>query len=174
MAFDLSSIFGSPNMGNVLAGQGIGSAGLVGQESPGSGGFLAGLGDIISQNPEKFAIMADMFGKGLAPDNPMAGIGTAMGQSSLANKALAEDKDRQSEIIKAIMGITAPGKPGATSVTVKAGKEGKGKIMTTTSDVLDDEDLGGPVTEATPGAVQTQQAPAGQMINIKDLISSPF
>jgi hypothetical protein len=51
----------------------------------------------LQQNPEKFSVIADSIGRGLAPNNPMAGIGTFMAQSSLANKATkAQQVERQS------------------------------------------------------------------------------
>lgn len=56
------------------------------------GSMLSGAGNFINQKPEQFAIMADALGQGFDPNNAFAGIGTAMGKSSLANKARNEQQ----------------------------------------------------------------------------------
>ena len=65
----------------------------------GLGNMMSGAGGYIQQNPEQFAIMADMLGQNLAPDNAFAGIGGMMGRSSLANKA----KQEQQQMLSALL-----------------------------------------------------------------------
>lgn len=82
------------------------------------GGFNAafkGIGDWLSDNPEQFAITADMIGKGFDKNNAFAGIGTALGQSSIADKASKEQQVKQEQfqqaLIKALGGGAATVKP---------------------------------------------------------------
>lgn len=58
----------------------------------GIGNALSGFNTYLEQKPEQFAIMADALGRGFDPNNAFAGIGTAMGKSSLANKARNEQQ----------------------------------------------------------------------------------
>jgi hypothetical protein len=60
------------------------------------------IGNYIQNNPERFAIMADMIGKGFAPNNPFAGVGTAFGQSSLTNKAAQTQRADQQQMLAAL------------------------------------------------------------------------
>jgi hypothetical protein len=94
----------------------------------GSGGMFDGFTNFINQKPEQFAILLDSMGKGLAPKNPMAGIGTMMGQSSLANQAYQKqqaDKDTYMKaLIKAAGGMTPAGETGVTSMTHGINKDG--------------------------------------------------
>lgn len=57
----------------------------------------------IWDNPEMMMIVADMVGSKIAPNNPFAGVGGMLGQSSLANKKVNESNtDMQSFILKAL------------------------------------------------------------------------
>ena len=56
----------------------------------------------MSQKPEQFAIMADMLGRNLAPNNAFAGIGTHMAQSSLTNKAAQQQQVERQQMLQAL------------------------------------------------------------------------
>ncbi len=90
---------------------------------------------------EQFAIVADMIGSRLAPDNPFAGVGTFLGQSSLAEKKADDLRKRQEEYQQQVLdiqrnqgsgnqfsnligGLTAKGQPGATSASFTQGENG--------------------------------------------------
>ena len=168
MAFNFGNLFGggTPDYASNFSGQNMNT------------GILSGLGDFISEKPEQFAIMADTMGKNADPNNIFANVGTMMGKSSLANKALEDEKTQQSNLVKAIMGITTKGTPGKNSVTIKGGQPGQPKIMTTTEEV-EDSDLGGPITEAQPltrsmGAPSQDSYASAKTTDLGGLISSPF
>ena len=139
-------------------------------------GFLGGLGDFISNKPEQFAIMADLLGQGFDPNNAFAGIGTAMGKSSLANKALGEEKkERQdwlsmvADIVSGKQPLSATGIEGPSALSMKPGKEGG--TETTLS-------ISNPISEGTP-AVHAASSGQPALVPVKKqdlggLISSPF
>jgi len=122
--------FNALDIGNALAG--FNQMDL--QNAPQGGGWFQKLGSMYKNNPEMFQIMGDMLGRGFAPDNPFAGIGTAMGQSSLANKALQEQRQGQLDTRNMLAslfsgGLTPQGVAGPTSMTLKPGKpDGEGNI----------------------------------------------
>ena len=58
----------------------------------------AKIGNFVTQKPEQFAIFADMLGKNLDPNNAFAGIGTAWGQSSLADKAAEQQQSERKQM----------------------------------------------------------------------------
>ena len=72
----------------------------------GIGNALAGAGDWMSKNPEQFAIIADTIGKNLDPNNAFAGVGTMMGQSSLAAQAMKKQKEERALLLKTLLGGT--------------------------------------------------------------------
>ena len=77
--------------------------------------------------PEKFAIMLDMLGQGFDPKNPFAGIGTAMGKSSLASKAEVSEQARSEDMFqKLLKSMTAKDQPGPTSMTAALSPDGSG------------------------------------------------
>ena len=84
--------------------------------------------DWMNKNPEQFAIIADKIGQGLSKDNPLAGIGTMMGQSSLANKASEQQRnDRNSfmdKIVSSLGGLTPQGMTGVNNVKTTLDKDG--------------------------------------------------
>lgn len=81
-------------------------------------------------SPELTAILLDSIGKNLAPNNAFAGVGTLMGQSSLAAKAAAGQQDERKQIstmlARALGGqsLTPAAQPGPTSITFKANPDG--------------------------------------------------
>jgi len=129
--------------------------------------MFSGLGDFIMQKPEQFSIMADMVGSRLAPNNAFAGVGGMMGKSSLANKALADEKKEKqdfrtmlADLMSGKVPMTPAGTPGVTSATIKPNKEGGSN------------ELNFSVTEPTDEGKQKQLA--GQTLSMGDLMSSPF
>jgi len=100
--------------------------------NPASGGMfsniLQGLSSGISNNPEQFAIIADAIGRNVAPKNPFAGIGTLMGQSSLADKARTEQQGGQKSFLEGLIsnlgGMTPEGMKGVSGYKVVPGKDG--------------------------------------------------
>ena len=132
-----------------------------------TGGSTGKLGDWISANPEMFAMGADAIGKNLAPNNAFQGIGTAWGQSSLANKARAEEVKEQQEwkslfskILTGEVKTTPAGTPGVTGFSTKPGKDGGLNEITLKVD------------EPTSALAEK---PANQNVNMSELMSlSPF
>ena len=86
----------------------------------------------IMENPEALAIGLDMMGQSIGgPTTPFGGVGTFMGQSSLAGKALKEQRQEQidfrklvTDILSGNVPITATGESGISGATIKPGKEG--------------------------------------------------
>ena len=90
-------------------------------------GALSGAGQSMKAHPERTAIALDMLGRGFAPDNPFAGIGTALGKSSLAAKAETAGQKESAGMFQQLLSALTPGdKPGPTSFTATLGKDGKG------------------------------------------------
>lgn len=85
-----------------------------GQAMSGMGQTLKGwgtaAGNFIKNNPEQFAIMADMMGSKMAPGNMFAGVGQHFGASSLANKERAAQEKMRQEIL-AKLGASQAGLP---------------------------------------------------------------
>ncbi len=131
-----------------------------------AGGFMGGVGNAMSKNPEMFAIMLDMLGQGFDKDNPFAGFGTTMGKSSLANKALAEEKTEQQDWRKLIAGmvsgevpVTAPGEAGLSKATINPNKDCKSSEINLS------------LTEPTD---KTKAEAKPSSLNLGDLMRSPF
>lgn len=79
----------------------------------------------MKAHPDRTSIALDTLGSNIAPDNPFAGIGTAMGKSSLAAKAETEgQKDSQNMFQQLLKAMTPGDKPGPTSLTTSLGKDG--------------------------------------------------
>jgi len=88
---------------------------------------LGGAGKAIEAQPEKYSIALDMLGRGFDPKNPFAGIGTAMGKSSLASKAETAGQQRSMEMFNRMLeAFTAKDKPGPTSMLTSLSPDGRG------------------------------------------------
>ncbi len=68
------------------------------------GRFFLRTQDMFNNNPEKFAIAADMLGQNLWAGNPFAGIGQHLGQSSLANKGVQAQNQERQQMLDALHG----------------------------------------------------------------------
>ncbi len=144
---------------NIVSGDSAGDSG---------GGILDLLGGFINKNPEQFAVMADMIGKNFDPDNAFANVGTSMGQSSLANKALQEEKtDKQDwrkligDMISGKEPVTPAGTPGLSGATIKPSNEdGMNEVNLSLTEPIDEEQK--PKTGKTNN------------INLGELMRSPF
>ena len=91
------------------------------------GGAASSTGAYTRANPDKTAIALDMLGKGFDPENPFAGVGTALGKSSLAAKAETAGAARSKDMFQQLLAALTPGdKPGPTSFTAALDKEGRG------------------------------------------------
>lgn len=84
--------------------------GNAGSEGPQKPGLFSGIGDALSgiktsieENPDRFAIIADTIGSSIAPDNPLAGVGTSIGQSNIAAKAATEQRGERQDLFKALL-----------------------------------------------------------------------
>lgn len=84
----------------------------------------------LMERPEMLAIGLDKLGQSLDPNAFGAGVGTFMGQSSLASKARQEGKAEQqdwrsliAQMMTGKMPVTAAGQPGISGATIKPGKE---------------------------------------------------
>lgn len=142
------------------------------------GQMLSGAGskftDFIANNPEQFAIMADAVGQNMAPGNAFAGVGSAMGKSSLANKAMQHQQQQQQDWRQLISGMlsgqvptTAAGTPGLTSATIKPSKEGGSNELSLS--ITEPTDMGN-------AGQQSFQSPAitPKNYSMGDLMSYPF
>lgn len=79
----------------------------------------------MSMTPEMWGIVLDMVGRNLAPNNAFAGVGTMLGQGSLAQKKATQLKqDDQSFWNQIISALSGKGQPGPTSLNVTAGQNG--------------------------------------------------
>jgi len=139
---------------------------------------MAGFLDFLQQKPEQFAIIADMLGKGFAPDNPFAGIGTAVGQSSLAAQAKQQQQAQLAQLLgggqpqapvgqaqpQNLLGgldlgtLTDATQPGPTSLTIKAQPDGS-QVSTTTGTVTAPAAVGAPVAGQPQGVNLTDLLP---------------
>lgn len=66
--------------------------------------LFSNAGNWINENPEKFAIAADMIGQRFDPNNPFAGIGTLFAQGSLMQKGYKEQQNQQQDFLSRIFG----------------------------------------------------------------------
>jgi hypothetical protein len=84
-------------------------------------------------NVAKMAIIMDMVGSGLAPQNPFAGIGQKLGQSRLAESAANKStKFREEAMAQYLRGnLSRPGDDGITDFKIQMDKDGKLKYMAT-------------------------------------------
>ena len=90
-------------------------------------GALSGAGREMTARPEKTAIALDMLGRGFDPKNPFAGIGTALGKSSLAGKAEAAGQEKSMAMFNRMLeALTAKDKQGPTSMLASLSPDGKG------------------------------------------------
>jgi hypothetical protein len=116
-------------------------------------GFLnkavGALGSFVQSKPEQFAIVSDMVGSKLAPNNPFSGVGSYLAKSSLASKAAEKGKNKLDLIQQLISGLTEGNKPGGNNITLK--RDANGNIVVSTSSNLKLEDL--------QGATKTSEAP---------------
>lgn len=124
-------------------------------------------GDSMKENPEKFAILADMMGSAIAPENAFAGVATKYGQSSLANKARKEQQQQQMDWQKLVgslisgvdmRGMTPQGTPGRSEIKIQPGAEDSevDKITTT----FDIPSLG--------------KKKSGEYMNMGEMMQGPF
>ena len=131
------------------------------------GDLVSGMKGFIENKPEQFAIMADTLGQGFDPNNPFAGIGTMMGQSSLASKQMQQERQERQDWQKFIGSIlsgqtptTAPGEPGVSGATIKPSKDGGSNEVTIS------------ITEPTEqGKID---AVKNQKVKVGDLMQLPF
>lgn len=81
-------------------------------------------------NTELLAIVMDMLGSGLAPDNPFAGIGSTLAKSSLAAKEEQTRKTSSEQNWNQFMQmLTGKDQAGPTSVTVARDPAGTGGLQ---------------------------------------------
>ncbi len=84
-----------------------------------------GGGGGMNMTPELWGIVLDRIGSNIDPKNPFAGIGTGLGQSSLASqKAESLRKGDQSFWDRIIAGLSGADQPGPTSLNLTQGKDG--------------------------------------------------
>jgi hypothetical protein len=106
-----------------------------------------------SMTPEMFAIILDSIGKGMDPKNPMAGIGTMLGQTSMAsqerNKQGAKDDAWKQALLTALSkGYTPPDSPGINSTKTSTNKDG---VLNTVVDINPGGGTTGNKNVGTPG-----------------------
>lgn len=148
-----------------LTGIGDWLARVGGEVEPGTGNQAYNwFGNMMRDNPEQFAIFADMLGRGFAPNNPFGGVGSAWGQSSLANKAAKARQGKQDELTELLIqalggGLSPAGTPGPTQITIKPNKAQEGST-----------DKSSEVTMSMTGPVKKEQ----QSLRLSDIVASPF
>jgi len=149
----------------------------------GLGGMISGgidkLGAAASERPEMTGMVLDAMGKGIAPDNPMAGIATQFGTSMLADKELQAQRKQQTDwmdLVRQMVTGQTPLTPaeleGVTKLSLSPGKNGKQQL---TLGVTMPEALKASPSELAQGSMQ--QAPAPQTPSYKNfgsMISDPF
>jgi len=151
-----------------------------------SGGFFGGLGSMIGglgdklgtmmrERPEMGGMILDQIGSRVASDNPMAGIGTGIGQSILANKELQAQRQQQmdwNEFVKGLITgqtpLTAAEMEGVTKMSLAPGKDGKRQL---TLGVTMPEALTTDANQMTGGG-QAPQTPAYKSLG--GMINDPF
>lgn len=80
----------------------------------------AGVGNWLQENPEVFSIALDKIGQGFAPNNPFAGVGTFLGQSSLADKARQKTEEQNQMLMGALIKAMGGSMPTKTAETPAA------------------------------------------------------
>ena len=155
--------FGTPNFDYASAFDSYqGLAGLP-DERP----WYSKMAGSINEKPNNWAVMLDTLGKTIAPDNPLAGVGTTLGQSGIANKARKEQQQQQMDWQKLIgslisgvdmRGMTPQGTPGRSEIKIQPGAEDSevDKITTT----FDIPSLG--------------KKKSGEYMNMGDMMQGPF
>ena len=151
-----------------------------------SGGFLGNVGNLISgafdkigalskERPEMFGMILDQMGSRLAPASAMAGIGTGVAQSILANKELQAQRQQQmdwNEFVKGLITgntpLTAAEMEGVTKMTLAPGKDGKRQLSL---GVTMPEALTTDANQMTGGG-QAPQTPAYKSLG--GMINDPF
>ncbi len=79
----------------------------------------------MEMTPELFGIIMDRIGSNMDPNNPFAGVGQAMGMSSLASKKAADLQEQDKSFWdKLIASLSGAEKPGPTSLNLTQGKNG--------------------------------------------------
>ena len=80
---------------------------------------------------DSYAYLLDQLGKRIAPNNPMAGLGSQMAQQNVMSRTMEKNKKQQDFIgnlaLRALMGdipLTPQGVPGLTKMSVVPGKDG--------------------------------------------------
>lgn len=125
---------------------------------------LGGASDAINKDPAKWAIIMDMIGSKVAPDNLTSGVGMALGQSSKANQARQEGRQDWNSFITQLMkgtnmgGMTQPTEAGRNDIKITPGPEDSDMDKITTS--FNIPKLGASKKD--------------QFMNMSDVISSPF
>ncbi len=155
-------------------------------------GMFDFLGDIankastgIKENPNQFAIAADMLGNQIAgpESNPMAGIGQKFGASNIAQEAVRSRETKRAEfmekIFKMLGGPTEEGMKGVTKFGITPGKEGASDIF----DIKLNADTSDPLNRqsATPAAdtgssllPETDSIFGGDRTNVRPSDKIPF
>ncbi len=132
------------------------------------GAMLAGAGNFIESNPEKFAIAADMVGQNLDPNNTFAGVGQLFGASSLANKARQQQQMQIGDLLaQTPQAPTAP----IAGLQPPAPQQSQGNFS-----LLKDMNLGAFSPAANPGmtSLTMQAQPDGSVVaNPKFTLSGP-
>ena len=154
------------NLPNLDYASAIGDMDLSGipDQRPWYSKALGGASNAINSDPAKWSIMLDMLGRGIAPDNPFGGIGTALGQSSKANQARQEGRQDWNSFITQLMqgtnmgGMTQPVEAGRNDIKITPGPEDSDMDKITTS--FNIPKLGAKKKD--------------QFMNMSDVVSSPF
>jgi hypothetical protein len=81
--------------------------------------FLQKAAGALKNNWEPWAIGADMAGRNLDPNNAFGGIGTLMGQGSLASKEKKKTEGMNDQLMQLIKALSGPDAPGGTSIGLK-------------------------------------------------------
>jgi len=74
-------------------------------------GGVSKVGNFATEKPEQFAAIADMIGKNLDPNNPFAGVGSTIAQSSLANKAANKQEDERKKLMTSLFSLLGGQQP---------------------------------------------------------------
>ena len=121
-------------------------------------------------SPELMGIALDMVGKNLAPQNPFAGVGTAIGQSSLAGKKAAELRQEDRSFWDQLIGaLSKKDQPGPTSLNFTQGENG----LEFNLKGLGDSELGSLQTPIGQPEMQAQPASTGGMTQVNQAFQKP-
>lgn len=114
----------------MLGTSGVGGVGM-GQAAGGvaaAGAGEVGLLDQLTQNPELLAIVLDMIGSKVDPENPFAGVGTTLGKSRLLAKEDAENRAKaekfQTMIGNLVQSITGGKQDGISNLSISRDDDG--------------------------------------------------